>query len=41
MNVADWLWELGLEGYEPAFRASEIDATQLPSLTAEDLEDSA
>jgi hypothetical protein len=39
MNVADWLWELGLEGYEPAFRASEIDATPLPRLTAEDLKD--
>jgi hypothetical protein len=39
MNVADWLWELGIEGYEPGFRASEIDATLLPSLTAEDLKD--
>ncbi len=30
---------LGLEQYEPAFRANEIDARVLPSLTAEDLKD--
>src|SRR6266436_4225532 len=39
MDVADWLRDLGLEQYEPAFRANEIDARVLPSLTAEDLKD--
>jgi hypothetical protein len=39
MHVADWLRKLGLEQYEPAFRANEIDAGVLPSLTAEDLKD--
>jgi class 3 adenylate cyclase len=39
MDVADWLRRLGLEQYEPAFRANEIDARVLPSLTAEDLKD--
>src|SRR6516162_3650964 len=39
MDVADWLRKLGLERYEPAFRANEIDARVLPSLTAEDLKD--
>jgi hypothetical protein len=39
MDVADWLRKLGLEQYEPAFRANEIDARILPSLTAEDLKD--
>ena len=39
MDVADWLRKLGLEQYEPAFRANEIDERVLPSLTAEDLRD--
>src|SRR5438094_5206532 len=39
MDVADWLRKLGLEQYEPAFRANEIDARVWPSLTAEDLKD--
>jgi class 3 adenylate cyclase len=39
MDVADWLRKLGLEQYEPAFRANEVDARVLPSLTAEDLKD--
>src|SRR5467141_1961570 len=39
MDVAEWLRKLGLEQYEPAFRANEIDARVLPSLTAEDLKD--
>src|SRR5262245_39404089 len=39
MDIADWLHALGLEQYEPAFRANEIDASVLPSLTAEDLKD--
>ena len=39
MGVADWLRELGLEQYEPAFRENEIDERVLPSLTAADLRD--
>src|SRR6266478_3296867 len=39
MDVGEWLLRLGLEQYEPAFRANEIDARVLPSLTAEDLKD--
>ena len=39
MDVADWLRRLGLEQYEPAFRANEIDTRVLPSLTVEDLKD--
>jgi class 3 adenylate cyclase len=39
MDVADWLRKLGLEQYESAFRANEIDADLLPRLTAEDLRD--
>jgi class 3 adenylate cyclase/predicted ATPase len=39
MDVAEWLRKLGLEQYEPAFSANEIDARVLPSLTAEDLKD--
>jgi len=39
MDVADWLRKLGLEQYEPAFRANEIDERVLPRLTAEDLKD--
>src|SRR6266851_6899803 len=39
MDVADWLRKLGLDQYEPAFRANEIDARVLPSLTGEDLKD--
>ncbi len=39
MNVADLLRKRGLERYEPAFRANEIDERVLPSLTAEDLKD--
>jgi hypothetical protein len=33
------LRSLGIEQYEPAFRANEIDARVVPSLTAEDLKD--
>jgi hypothetical protein len=39
MDVADWLRKPGLEQYEPAFRANEIEERVLPSLTAEDLKD--
>src|SRR5256884_2174292 len=39
MDIAEWLRKLGLEQYEPGFRANEVDASVLPSLTAEDLKD--
>jgi class 3 adenylate cyclase/predicted ATPase len=39
MDVADWLRGIGLERYEPAFRANEIDESVLRRLTAEDLAD--
>jgi SAM domain (Sterile alpha motif) len=39
MDVGGWLRGLGLAQYEAAFRENEIDATVLPSLTAEDLKD--
>jgi class 3 adenylate cyclase/predicted ATPase len=39
MDVTEWLQKLGLEQYESAFRANEIDAEVLRSLTAEDLKD--
>ena len=39
MDIAVWLHGLGLEQYEEAFRANEIDAGVLPRLTAEDLKD--
>ena len=39
VDIAEWLRGLGLEQYEPAFRANEIDARVVPSLTAEDLKD--
>jgi class 3 adenylate cyclase/tetratricopeptide (TPR) repeat protein len=39
MDVADWLRQLGLERYEPAFRENRIDADLLPKLTADDLRD--
>src|SRR5439155_1760075 len=39
MDVTEWLQKLGLEQYEPAFRANEIDAEVLPSLMAQDLKD--
>ena len=34
MDIAVWLLGLGLEQYEPAFRANEIDTSVLPRLTA-------
>jgi class 3 adenylate cyclase/predicted ATPase len=37
VDIAAWLRGLGLEQYEPAFRANEIDEEVLPSLTSEDL----
>jgi class 3 adenylate cyclase len=39
MDIKDWLWSLGLERYEAAFRENEIDDTILPRLTAEDLKE--
>jgi hypothetical protein len=39
VDIAVWLHGLGLEQYEEAFRANEIDAGVLPRLTAEDLKD--
>src|SRR3984957_15503574 len=39
MDLRGWLWSLGLDRYEAAFRENEIDETVLPSLTAEDLKD--
>src|ERR1700746_1204381 len=39
IDIAAGLRGLGLEQYEPVFRANEIDAMVLPSLTADDLKD--
>lgn len=39
MNIAAWLRSLGLERYEQAFAANEIDAHVLASLTADDLKE--
>jgi class 3 adenylate cyclase len=39
VDLAAWLQGLGLQQYEQAFCANEIDARVLPSLTAEDLKD--
>jgi class 3 adenylate cyclase len=39
VDIAAWLLDLGLQQYEQAFRANEIDARVLPRLTAEDLKD--
>ena len=37
MDIATWLREIGLEGYEQAFRERGIDAERLAQLTADDL----
>jgi class 3 adenylate cyclase/predicted ATPase len=39
MDVGTWLRSLGLEQYEAAFRANDVDAEVLPTLTAEELKD--
>jgi hypothetical protein len=39
MDIAEWLQDLGLERYAPAFRDNEIDERVLPGLTADDLKD--
>ena len=41
MDVVVWLRSLGLEEYEVAFRDNKINERVLPSLTAEDLKNSA
>ena len=38
-DITDWLRDLGLEQYAPAFRDNEIDGDLLPTLTADDLKD--
>ena len=37
MDIESWLRALGLEQYEQAFRANDIDAEVLAELTADDL----
>src|SRR5262252_10098671 len=39
VKIAAWLYSLGLQQYEQAFRDNAIDAAVLPELTAEDLKD--
>src|SRR5262249_7902182 len=39
MDLAVWLWSLGLGQYEAAFRENAITEKVLPRLTAEDLKD--
>jgi len=39
MDVRDFLRELGLEQYEPAFRENAVGVELLPDLTADDLKD--
>ena len=39
MDIEGWLRALGLERYEPVFRANEIDAAVLPKLTDEHLKE--
>src|SRR5690349_1475488 len=39
MDVAEWLRTLGLDQYEAAFRANDVDAEVLPTLTGEELKD--
>ena len=39
MDIAAWLRCLGLEHYEAAFRANEIDASLLATLIVKDLKD--
>ena len=37
MDIAEWLQDLGLERYAPAFRDNDVDGEVLPELTADDL----
>jgi len=33
MDIAEWLQDLGLERYAPAFRDNDVDGEVLPELT--------
>jgi hypothetical protein len=39
MNITNWLRQLGLDQYEPAFRENDINGELLGSLTADDLKE--
>ncbi|GJM95683.1 hypothetical protein PR202_ga12454 [Eleusine coracana subsp. coracana] len=39
VDVAEWLWGMGMGRYVPAFEAHEVDAEVLPCLTMDDLRD--
>jgi class 3 adenylate cyclase len=39
VDIAKWLYDLGLQQYEPAFRDNAIDAAVLPELTVDDLKE--
>lgn len=39
VDVAGWLWGMGMGRYVPAFEAHEVDAEVLPCLTMDDLRD--
>ena len=39
MDIVVWLWSLGLEEYEAAFRDNKINERVLPNLTPEDLKE--
>ena len=39
IEITEWLRNLGLEQYAPAFRDNAIDRRILPKLTGEDLKD--
>ncbi|XP_047050914.1 SH3 and multiple ankyrin repeat domains protein 2-like [Lolium rigidum] len=39
VDVADWLWGLGMGRYAAAFQAHEVDGDVLPCLTMDDLRD--
>jgi class 3 adenylate cyclase len=39
VDIAAWLYSLGMQQYEQAFRDNAIDAAVLPELTADDLKD--
>ena len=39
MDIGGWLHELGLDRYEPAFRAKAVDLATLPKLTTDDLKE--
>jgi hypothetical protein len=39
VDVAEWLWGMGMGRYVPAFEVHEVDAEVLPCLTMDDLRD--